>query len=170
MMRRIASAARSVVLALALTAGLVACAGVEPPSPGWERVEPPSILQPMRPLQCVPFARERTGIDIYGDAVTWWAQADGRYRRGQKPVEGGVLVLRGYADLQRGHLSVVRRVLGPRDILVDHANWLNRGEITRNVPVRDVSPNGDWSAVQVWHVPGGHWGGRTYLAQGFISR
>ncbi|MBU6372484.1 MAG: hypothetical protein KJS97_07100 [Alphaproteobacteria bacterium] len=81
-----------------------------------------------------------------------------------------MLVLRGFADLRRGHLAVVRRVLGPRDILVDHANWLNSGEITLNVPVRDVSPNGDWSAVQVWHVPGGHWGGRTYQVQGFIWR
>ena len=157
-------------LALAMATGLAACAGVERPPPFVERPEPPSILQPPRPLQCVPFARERSGIEIYGDAVTWWAQAEGRYPRGQRPVEGGVLVLRGHADLRRGHLAVVRRILGPRDILVGHANWLNSGEITLNVPVRDVSPNGDWSAVRVWHVPGGQWGARTYQAQGFIWR
>ncbi len=43
-----------------------------------------------------------------------------------------------------------------------------RGEITRDVPVRDVSPSGDWSQVQVWNVPGRHWGGRKYDVQGFI--
>lgn len=165
MMRRLAAA-----LALGLAASLAACSGVERPAVSITRPESPSIIRPPKPLQCVPFARERSGIDIFGDAVTWWAQAAGRYWRGQRPVEGGVLVLRGYADRQRGHVAVVSRILGPRDILVDHANWLNRGEITLNVPVRDVSPNGDWSAVQVWHVPGGHWGGRTYQAEGFIAR
>ena len=30
-------------------------------------------------LQCVPYARDVTGIDIYGDAHTWWQQAAGRY-------------------------------------------------------------------------------------------
>jgi hypothetical protein len=32
----------------------------------------------------------------------------------------------------------------------------------------DVSEAGDWSEVRVWHVPGRHWGGRTYTVQGFI--
>jgi len=59
-------------------------------------------------------------------------------------------------------------VVSPRLIIVDHANWLNNGEITRNVPIRDVSEAGDWSQVQVWHVPGRHWGARTYRVQGFI--
>ena len=45
-----------------------------------------------------------------------------------------------------------------RMIIVDHANWLNTGEITRDVPVRDVSRKGDWSQVQVWNVQGRHWG------------
>jgi hypothetical protein len=53
-------------------------------------------------------------------------------------------------------------------IIVDHANWLNRGEITRDVPVMDVSEVGDWSEVRVWNVTGRHWGGRTYNVQGFI--
>jgi hypothetical protein len=78
------------------------------------------------------------------------------------------LVLRGYASANRGHVAVVREVVSSRLIIVDHANWLNAGEITRNVPIRDVSPNGDWSQVQVWHVPGRHWGARTYNVQGFI--
>jgi hypothetical protein len=29
-------------------------------------------------LQCVPYARQVSGIQIYGDAWTWWDQAAGR--------------------------------------------------------------------------------------------
>ena len=35
--------------------------------------------------ECVPFARAASGIQIYGDAWTWWDQADGRYKRGTSP-------------------------------------------------------------------------------------
>jgi surface antigen len=119
-------------------------------------------------LQCVPFARNESGVEIYGNANTWWRQARGQYETTEKPVEESVLVLRGYASANRGHVAVVREIVSPRLIIVDHANWLNGGEITRDVPVRDVSEAGDWSEVQVWHVPGRHWGGRTYRVQGFI--
>jgi len=119
-------------------------------------------------LQCVPFARREGGVEIYGNANTWWRQAAGRYERTDEPEEGGVMVLRGYNNANRGHVAVVREVVSPRLIIVDHANWLNNGEITRNVPIRDVSEAGDWSRVQVWHVPGRHWGGRVYQVQGFI--
>jgi hypothetical protein len=119
-------------------------------------------------LQCVPFARREAGVEIYGNANTWWRQAAGRFETSEAPEEGGVMVLRGYNNANRGHVAVVREIVSPRLIIVDHANWLNNGEITRNVPVRDVSPNGDWSQVQVWHVPGRHWGARTYQVQGFI--
>jgi surface antigen len=126
------------------------------------------VADPKARLQCVPFAREEAGVEIYGNANTWWRQARGRYETAQAPEEGGVLVLRGFNNANRGHVAVVREIVSPRLIIVDHANWLNAGEITRNVPIRDVSPNGDWSQVQVWHVPGRHWGARTYQVQGFI--
>jgi surface antigen len=119
-------------------------------------------------LQCVPFARRESGVEIYGDAHTWWTQALGRYETSTAPREGAVLVLHGYADANRGHVAVVREIVSPRLVIVDHANWLNAGEITRDVPVMDVSAAGDWSEVRVWHVPGRHWGGRTYNVQGFI--
>ncbi len=119
-------------------------------------------------LQCVPFARQQSGVEIYGNANTWWRQAAGRFERSSEPEEGGVLVLRGYNNPNRGHVAVVQEIVSPRLIIVDHANWLNNGEITRDVPVRDVSDAGDWSKVQVWHVPGRHWGGRVYNVQGFI--
>ena len=119
-------------------------------------------------LQCVPFARRESGVEIYGDANTWWRQARDRYETTEAPEEGAVMVLRGYATTARGHVAVVKEIVSPRMVIVDHANWLNGGEITRDVPIMDVSEAGDWSEVRVWHVPGRHWGGRTYDVQGFI--
>jgi hypothetical protein len=77
-------------------------------------------------------------------------------------------VLQGYNTTARGHVAVVTHVDSSRLIRVDQANWLNGGEITRSVPILDVSPNNDWSEVRVWHIPGGHWGGRIYRGEGFI--
>ena len=120
-------------------------------------------------LQCVPFVRRESGLQIFGDAARWWAQARARlFSTTEAPSDGAVMVMRGYRNPDRGHVAVVREIVHDRLILVDHANWLNHGEISRGVPVRDVSPRGDWSQIKVWHVPGGHWGGRTYNVQGFI--
>ena len=41
--------------------------------------------------QCVPFARLISGIQIFGDAWTWWQQASGRYETGFQPRAGAVL-------------------------------------------------------------------------------
>lgn len=119
-------------------------------------------------LQCVPFARQLSGVEIFGNANTWWRQAAGRYPRSSQPAFGSVFVLQGYQTTARGHVAVVTHVDSSRLIRVDQANWLNGGEISRNVPVLDVSPNNDWSEVRVWHIPGGHWGGRIYRGEGFI--
>lgn len=121
-------------------------------------------------LQCVPFVRAESGVEIFGDASTWWEQAAGRYQRAAAPDSGAVLVLSGYEQVVRGHVALVREIISPRLIVVDHANWFNTGEITRNVPVRDVSAAGDWSQVQVWNAIGHHWGGRVYNVQGFIRK
>jgi len=130
--------------------------------------EAPRVADPRARLQCVPFARNASGIQISGDANTWWVRAAGRYPRSTRPAAGAVLVLEGYNTSARGHVAVVREVISPRVMRVDHANWLNNGEISLNVPVMDVSPSNDWSQVRVWHIPGGHWGGRVYTAEGFI--
>jgi hypothetical protein len=128
----------------------------------------PRILYDQPRSQCVPFARNLSGIEIWGDAVTWWAQAENRYARSRRPAEGSVLVLRGYNDNTRGHIAVVKSVVEARLIRVDQANWLNGEEVSVDVPVIDVSPLNDWSEVRVWYIPGGYWGGRTYQAEGFI--
>lgn len=123
---------------------------------------------PPTPMQCAPFARGASGIAIFGDANTWWTQADGRYQRASAPEIGAVLVLRGYNDPSRGHVAVVRSIVSSREVRVDQANWMNQGEITRNVPVLDVSPANDWSEIRMWWIPAGDWGVRVYEAEGFI--
>lgn len=129
---------------------------------------PPRIVEGVGPLQCVPFARSASGIEIYGDAHTWWTQAEGKYPRSWLPAPGSVLVLRGYNDANRGHVAVVTAIVSDRIIRVDQANWLNQGEVTLSVPVMDVSPNNDWSQVRVWYIPTQAWGARVYEAEGFI--
>jgi surface antigen len=120
-------------------------------------------------LQCVPFAREESGINIRGDASTWWRQAAGRYPRGYNPVEGAVLVMKIPSKKgPRGHVAVVRRIHSDREIVVDHANWLNDGDIYLDQPVRDVSRENDWSLVRVWYQPGRTWGAKAYAVEGFI--
>ena len=46
-------------------------------------------------LQCVPFARAESGVEIRGNAKTWWAQAAGEYDRGQEPRKGAVMAFAG---------------------------------------------------------------------------
>ena len=122
-----------------------------------------------KPMQCVPYAREHSGIKIFGDAYTWWDQAQGKYPRGGLPEQGTVMVLNNYAGDTRGHLAVVRRLISAREIRVDHANWLNDGSIYVNDPVEDVSNANDWSVVRVFNLKTGAWGGRLYPVQGFIG-
>jgi len=128
-----------------------------------------SVETPDHPLQCVTFARERSGVKLRGDAGSWWDLAAGHYARSNQPSLGAVLVLTGYAGPHRGHLAVVTEVDSSRRILVDHANWLNDGRIYRNDPVVDVSPDNDWSEVRVWNVQSNTLGVRTYLVRGFIG-
>lgn len=128
----------------------------------------PRIVPAAAFLQCVPYARELSGIQLRGDAWTWWPSAEGHYRRGSEPSRGAVLVLTRGRHLRAGHLAVVTQVLNQREIVVRHANWLNQGRIHLDTPVIDVSPGNDWTLVRVWYTPGATYGGRRYEAAGFI--
>lgn len=119
-------------------------------------------------LECAPFARQVTGIQLYGDAHTWWDQAAGRYGRGAEPVRGGVLVFRRSGRLAHGHVSVVSEVVSPHEIRVTQANWVHH-RIGRDEPVVDVSRGGDWSLVRVWWAPSHAMGTAAYPTYGFIS-
>ena len=122
-----------------------------------------------KPLQCAPYARAHSAVKIFGDAYTWWDKAAGKYPRGALPEPGAVIVLNNYAGADRAHVAVVRRVMGPREIRVDHANWLDDGSIYINNPVEDVSGDNDWSVVRVYNLKTGGWGSRLYPVQGFIA-
>jgi surface antigen len=119
-------------------------------------------------LQCVPYARELTGIDIYGDAHTWWKQAEGRYSRGRTPRTGAVMAFRPFANSQLGHVAAVSRVIDSRTVLLRHANWSVPGRIEDNVQAVDVSPGNDWSEVRVWYAPTGGLGTTRWPVAGFI--
>jgi surface antigen len=141
---------------------------LSPPTPvTWDRGT--QVETPDRPMQCVPYARAHSGIDLHGDAGSWWDLAAGRYARSSDPQLGSVLVLTGYAGPHRGHVAVVSAIDSPRQIRIDHANWLNDGKVYRNDPVVDVSPDNDWSEVRVWDERDQVLGVRTYLVRGFIG-
>ncbi len=121
-------------------------------------------------LQCVPFAREMSGIDIRGNAKTWWSQAAGRFDRGNTPREGAVLALPGSGKMSNGHVAFVSKVISEREILLTHANWSRRGGIERNVRAIDVSAKGDWSEVKIWFAANHDLGTTSYPASGFIYK
>lgn len=119
-------------------------------------------------LQCVPYARDHSNINIHGDAYTWWDKAAGLYARGDTPLLGSVMVLNGYGR-HRAHVAVVHAILNAHEILINHANWLNDGAVYVNDPVKDVSADNDWTQVKVWNIRTGSWGTRVYNVQGFIG-
>jgi surface antigen len=147
---------------------LSACAGGVTPEVAIEQSDQPSLVVSDAPLECAAYARERSGIELHGDAYTWWDQAEGRYARVASPQSGAILVLAGYAGPKHGHLAVVTKLVSPREIRVDHANWLNDGNLYLNTPVIDVSPDNNWTEVRIWNTPEHHLGGNTYMVQGFI--
>jgi len=122
--------------------------------------------------QCVPFARLVSGIQIFGDAWTWWSQAAGKYQTGFIPKAGAVLCFRPTGHMRLGHVAVVSQVLTDRVIQISHANWSlidgDRGHVESNVTVVDVSPSGNWSEVKVWNDPSHNLGTTVYPTYGFI--
>lgn len=121
--------------------------------------------RPKGRLWCVPFARAVTGVEIRGNAKTWWSQAEGVYDRGHEPKVGAVMAFAGSRAMPKGHVAVVSKVISPREILVDHANW-DRNQITTDQLVVDVSDANDWSVVRVANDAGTL--GRTNPVNGFI--
>lgn len=122
--------------------------------------------------ECVPFARDVSGIKIWGNAHTWWDQAAGKYDRGSHPRVGAVLVFASTDKLRFGHVAVVSRIIEKRTVMVTHANWSRiggkRGRAEQDVTLFDVSQRGDWSQVKVWYRDSDGLGGSTYPVYGFI--
>ncbi len=128
---------------------------------------PPPAAGIAAAVECAPFARALSGVQLYGSAADWWQEADGRYNRTHNPEIGSVLVFRRFSQLPSGHVAVVSQVVSARQILVAQANWLHH-RVTEDQPVLDVSSAGDWSEVRVWWPPSGQMGVNVYRTYGFI--
>ena len=115
--------------------------------------------------QCVTYARSVSGIQIRGNANTWWGQAAGRYERGHTPKAGAVLAFDATHRMRVGHVATVAAVVSDREVILNHANWSHpgRAETARAV---DVSAAGDWTQVRVQY--GSTMGTSTYPTHGFI--
>ncbi len=156
---------KAIVLASLLVLSLSACGGglQDSDSSGISAFEG-------KYTECVPYARATSGIQIYGDAWTWWDKASGKYDRGNAPRPGAVLAFGKSSKLSKGHVAVVISTQDTRKILVTHANWGSNGQ-TRGVvhhrqPAVDVSPNNDWTQIKMMNTEGTF--GSVYPAQGFI--
>lgn len=125
-------------------------------------------------LQCAPFARDVSGIEIFGNAGTWWRQAEGKYARGNEPKVGAVIAFKPTRSMPIGHVGMVSKIVSDREVLIDHANWSvingRRGQIERGARVIDVSAAGDWSEVRVWYAPVNGLGTSSYPLFGFIYK
>ena len=117
-------------------------------------------------IQCVAFAKQDAGIEIAGNARDWWSNAAGVYERGQKPEVGSVLSFRANERMPLGHVAVVAGMADSRTITIDQAHWNSRG-ITRDIEVKDVSEDNDWSQVRVQLAHDGDFGS-IYSTHGFI--
>ncbi len=122
-------------------------------------------------VQCAPYAREVSGVQIRGTAGDWWQAAAGRYQRGNVPARGAVLVLRRSSKNPSGHVAVVKEIMNARLINVTHSNWgnnsSNRRIIYDSMRVEDVSPQNNWTSVRFFNPEVNNFG-LPYPAYGFI--
>ncbi len=119
-------------------------------------------------LQCVAYARSASAVQLSGNARNWWDNAEGVYNRGHQPVAGAVLAFGASHAMPMGHVAVVSKVIDPRHILLNHANWSRPGMVEHDALAVDVSDAGDWSSVRVWYAPTKSLGQREASAHGFI--
>lgn len=115
---------------------------------------------------CVPFARNVSGLQLRGNAGTWWRQADGVYERSHQPKVGAVMAFSATRKMPMGHVAVVSDVVSEREIRIDHANW-RRNQVSLGMAVIDVSEKNDWSRVRVLSQANAT--GSVYPVAGFIS-
>ncbi len=125
-----------------------------------------AALSGARVIQCVAFAKADAGIEITGNARDWWGKAAGIYERGQRPESGSVLSFLANIRMPLGHVAVVSGIEDSRTITIDQSHWNSNG-ISRDIEVKDVSENNDWSAVRV-QLGHGDTFGSIYPTHGFI--
>ncbi len=122
-------------------------------------------------LNCVEYVRKVSGLNISGDAWEWWQNANGAYQRGHVPKESAIMVFDHTASMEHGHVAIVSKVMNPRLIAVNHANWAHlrslKGHVSTGVLVQDVSEKNDWSEVKVMDEAS-HAFGRSNRILGFV--
>lgn len=102
-------------------------------------------------IQCVEYARNRSGIQIYGDAWTWWGKTQDK---GSAPYAGSVMVWPKSTGVGNyGHVAYVSKVVSSDTVIIDHANWNTStgavdGRIYTNITVKDTS-GGKWTSVKL---------------------
>jgi surface antigen len=159
-----------------VSAAFLALLGASPvladPANQFVNATAPQRVPLQRHWECVPVARALSGIQIFGNASTWWGQAEGHFDRGNEPRRGAVLAFKPHGSMRLGHVAAVSKVIDARTVLVTHSNWSlingRRGQIERNVKVIDVSPDNDWTQVRVWYAPLSDLGGTVWPVHGFI--
>jgi hypothetical protein len=129
----------------------------------------PWVERSFKRFYCVEYARLRSGLAIFGDARLWWDRAKDLYAEIAQPAVDTVMVFSGSKRIRKGHVAVVTEILSRREIIVDHANWQNHGEIDHHTPVLDVSADNDWSRVRVWDIRSHGFGTHVYAVSGFIA-
>ncbi len=158
--------ALAMVMLIPLATPVVAIADTAPATSGYSSDELSAYLQ------CAPYARQISGIQLFGEASTWWDQAQNQYATGATPQPGAVMAFRPHRGMESGHVATVSRVLDSRRVLLNHANWSpingRRGQIEKDVLAIDASPNNDWSEVRVWYAPLGKVGTTPWPIDGFI--
>lgn len=160
---------------LLLISALALSACGEGPRSGNDQIDPARLAFAMREAEslrsrgarvwCVPFARNLSGVEIRGNARTWWKQAQGRFEVGKTPEVGAVMAFSATRSMPLGHVAVVSEVVDDRTLRIDHANW-HRNKVSLGMAVIDVSDKNDWSRVRVETNPGAF--GSVYPINGFI--
>ena len=69
------------------------------------------LIRVSKRLNCVQFSRMQSGIQVAGNAGTWWDHAKGKYERDTAPQVGSVMVFSSTKRLHSGHVAVVRSVM-----------------------------------------------------------
>ena len=108
-------------------------------------------------IQCVEYARSRSGIQIYGDAWTWWGAT---HDKGSVPYAGSVMVWPKSTGVGNyGHVAYVSKVVSSNTVIIDHANWNTStgavdGKSYTNITVQDTS-GGNWTSVKLQKTTSG---------------
>ena len=160
---------------LVATLGLTACgesvtsssrdASLDPGRLAFALREAKSLQSMGARVWCVPFARNLSGVEIQGNAKTWWGKAQGEFDVSKSPSVGAVMAFGATRSMPMGHVAVVSDVVDKRTVRIDHANW-HRNQISLGMVVVDVSDKNDWSRVRLEHMPGTF--GSVYPINGFI--